>query len=135
MPLVNKSLEICLKEAEKQDMILAVENCPKGTDPLVTLRIIKEFNSPHLKLCPDIGNIREDIRYSTFEPLLPYACHIHAKTYNFNNEGEEKSINYKKVLGMIKKAGYDKYISIEFEGEDNEFTGVKNSFALIKKYS
>jgi len=133
-PLSVSSFEECLKEAKRRNITLAIENCPKGTDPAVVRKIVKEFNSPYLKTCPDIGNIRIDIRYSSFELLLPFAVHVHAKTYQFAKNGEETTIDYNKVMKMLKDNDYRGYITIEFEGESDEFTGVKKSLDLIKNY-
>jgi len=134
LPFVKSCFEKCLREAEKRGICLAVENCPRGTDPKVVLRLVEEFDSPYLKICADIGNIREDIRYSSFQSLLPHAVHIHAKTYRFDVQGEEISIDYRRVMDMLKRAHFNKYVSVEFEGEGNEREGVEKSIALVKKY-
>jgi len=133
-PLTVSCIEECLKLAENKKIVLAIENCPKGTDPAVVKKLVEEFNSPYLKTCPDIGNIRADIRYPSFNSLLSLAVHVHAKTYKFKKDGQETTIDYNKVMKMLKDNDYRGYISIEFEGESDEFTGVKKSLDLIKNY-
>jgi sugar phosphate isomerase/epimerase len=133
-PLTVLCFEECLKLAEDKKIVLAIENCPKNTDPTVVKRIIEEFSSPFLKACPDIGNIRKDIRYKAFEPLLPFAVHIHAKTYHFEDDGRETFIDYERVMKMIYNQNYEGCISIEYEGDGDEFEGVTNSVRLIKRY-
>jgi len=133
-PLVISCFEECLKLAEDKKIVLAIENCPKDTDPMVVKRIIEEFNSPFLKACADIGNIRKDIRYEGFESLLPFAVHIHAKTYNFEDDSRETTIDYDRVMKMIYNHNYEGYISIEYEGDGDELEGVKSSERLIKRY-
>ncbi len=133
-PFVKSCLEKCLREAEQRNICLAVENCPRDTDPKVVLRLVEEFDSPYLKICPDIGNIREDIRYSSFQSLLPYAVHVHAKTYQFDSQGEEITIDYSKVREMLRQAHFNRYVCLEFEGEGDEREGVEKSVALAKKY-
>jgi sugar phosphate isomerase/epimerase len=56
-PLAVSCFEECLKLAEDKKIVLAIENCPKNTDPTVVKRIIEEFSSPFLKACPDIVGI------------------------------------------------------------------------------
>jgi sugar phosphate isomerase/epimerase len=132
LPFSLECFEKCLDKAIKNNIVLAIENCPKNTDPAVVVDIVKYFNSKYLMLCPDIGNIRADIRYKAFEPLLPWAVHIHAKTYDFDREGNENSIDYHRVLRMIQKYNFKEYISIEYEGEKDELWGIKNSMSLLK---
>lgn len=133
-PYVVECFKECLKEAEERGIVLAVENCPKDTDPSVLIKLMEEFESPYLRTCPDIGNIMEGIRYSSFKPLIPYAVNAHAKTYCFDDLGEETSISYEKVIGMLKEADYNNYICIEFEGGGGEIDGIKKSKEVIKKY-
>ena len=133
-PFAISCFEECLKLAEDKKIVLAIENCPKNTDPTVVKRIIEEFSSPFLKACPDIGNIREDIRYEAFESLLPFAVHIHAKTYHFEDDGRETFIDYERVMKMIYNQNYEGCISVEYEGDGDEFEGVTSSLKLIKGY-
>lgn len=133
LPFALTCFEKCLNNAIKNNIILAIENCPKDTDPSVVIEIVKYFNSKYLMLCSDIGNIRADIRYKAFESLLPWAVHIHAKTYDFDSEGNESTIDYVRVLQMIKKYKFKGYLSIEYEGEKDELWGVENSVRLLKR--
>lgn len=133
-PLTISCFKECLKFAKSKKIVLAIENCPKGTDPAVVKRIIEEFDSPFLQACPDIGNIREDIRYSAFESLLPFAVHIHAKTYHFEDDGRETFIDYERVMKMIHNQNFTECISIEYEGDNDELKGVTNSVKLIRQY-
>lgn len=133
-PFVRSCFEKCLREAEKRKICLAVENCPQDTDPKVILPLVKDFDSPYLKTCPDIGNIRANIRYPSFRSLLPYAVHVHAKTYQFDSQGEEMTIEYRKVMNMLKEIHFNRYVSVEFEGEGNETEGVEKSVTLVRKY-
>lgn len=133
-PFARSCLGQCLREAEKRGIRLAVENCPRDTDPTVVLRLVEELDSPYLQTCPDIGNIPEDIRYRAFQSLLPYAAHVHAKTWRYDLQGREANIDYDKVMNMLRQAGFDGYISVEFEGKGNEREGVEKGLALVKKY-
>jgi len=133
-PYVVECFNECVKKAEELGIVLAVENCPKNTDPFVVNKLIKEFETPYLRTCPDIGNIREDIRYSAFKPLIPCAVNVHAKTYDFDSEGEETSISYEKVMNILKEADYNGFICIEYEGERGEINGIRKSKNIITKY-
>ncbi|GAB4112312.1 MAG: hypothetical protein Kow00103_01350 [Candidatus Caldatribacteriota bacterium] len=133
LPHTLASFEKCLKNAIINNIVLAIENCPRETDPGVIIEIVKYFNSKNLMLCPDIGNIKPEIRYAAFESLLPWAVHIHAKTYDFDKNGNESTIDYYKVLDIIKKYNFNGCISIEYEGDKDELWGVEKSISLIRK--
>ena len=105
--------------SKKADWILAVI---KGTDP-------KWIGS-----CLDFGNWPSDVRYSETQKLAPYAYHVHAKTHNFGPDGEETEVDYGRVLGMMKEAGYRGAVSIEFEGPGDQIEGVKKTRDLILKH-
>ncbi|MEN8075812.1 TIM barrel protein [Clostridioides difficile] len=47
---------------------------------------------------------------------IEYIYHTHAKCYNTNENYEETSIPIKEVVEAYKKAGYDGYLSTEYEG-------------------
>jgi sugar phosphate isomerase/epimerase len=47
---------------------------------------------------------------------MPYVLHIHGKFWSMTEDCEEPSIKYKEVLPIIVQAGYEGYISAEYEG-------------------
>lgn len=53
---------------------------------------------------------------SIMDGLEKYINHFHFKLYEMTEEGVEYSIDYKEVLEYLHKAGYQKYVSTEYEG-------------------
>jgi sugar phosphate isomerase/epimerase len=47
---------------------------------------------------------------------MPYIIHVHGKFWEMTEDNEEPNINYRDVLPVFVQAGYDGYISAEFEG-------------------
>ena len=47
---------------------------------------------------------------------MPYIVHIHAKFLDMTDEGYEYSCPYDQVIDVLKKGGYDGYLSSEYEG-------------------
>lgn len=47
---------------------------------------------------------------------IPYIYHTHAKCYNINENYEETSMPLKKIVDAYKKAGYQGFLSTEYEG-------------------
>ena len=90
---------------------------------------------------PDFGNFTIDRdndvkydRYKGMKELLPYAKGVSAKCYNFNDKGYETTIDFERMLRLVKKAKYKGHIGIEFEGKEMpEVNGVMACKNLMKK--
>ncbi len=128
----------CVKEvanyAAERDVIIAMENhgnyCNSASE---IIEMIETIGSEYVRACPDTGNFRGDV-YDELERLAPLAAHIHAKTYEFDEDGEETSLNYERIFRIMKDAGFDGTYSLEYEGEGDELENVKKSLALFKRY-
>lgn len=102
--------------------------------------VIKGVNNKYCGTLPDFGNFtidrREGItydRYKGVKELMPYAKGVSAKTYEFDEKGDETTIDYRKMLEIVKDAGYRGYIGIEFEGQMPEDEGIKASKELLMR--
>ena len=76
---------------------------------------------PRCGTLPDFGNFRigngeEYDRYQGMTELMPWARGVSAKSYDFDEEGNDTLIDYYKILQIVKDAGYKGYIGIEYEG-------------------
>ncbi|MFT5861413.1 MAG: sugar phosphate isomerase/epimerase [Flavobacteriales bacterium] len=61
--------------------------------------------------------VEEYDKYRGVEELMPLAKAVSAKSYAFDADGNETTIDYEKMLRIVKDAGYDGYIGVEFEGD------------------
>lgn len=111
--------------------------------------VMKQVGRDNVGTLPDFGNfcishpwgtIQEgctdmyDI-YKGIQQLLPYAKGVSAKTYDFDGNGEQPLMNYKRLLDLVKASGFKGYIGIEYEGINQpEDEGVRNTQKLLKKY-
>jgi sugar phosphate isomerase/epimerase len=67
--------------------------------------------------------------------LLPYAKGVSAKTYDFDADGEQPLLDYKKLIAIVKDSGFKGYMGIEYEGLNQpEFDGVRKTQNLLSKY-
>jgi sugar phosphate isomerase/epimerase len=74
-------------------------------------------------------------RYKGVEMLLPYAHALSVKGLQFDQRGEETTIDYKRMMELTHQAAYDHYLGIEYEGEDlNPRVGVQKIMDLVRKY-
>lgn len=101
--------------------------------------VIKAVNSPYCGTLPDFGNFRisgtENYdRYQGVEELLPYAKGLSAKSYDFDLSGNETTIDYKRMLNMVRKAGWTGIIGIEYEGNRlGEEEGIRATKVLLER--
>jgi len=113
----------------------AVENHDGlSSDPAVLAEFVQHFHSPYLGVCMDFGNFEGD-RASGMQTLAPHAIHVHAKSREFNAQGEETQIDYRMCVDALKSAGYAGAISIEYEGHDDPAIGIKRTRDLLERYA
>jgi sugar phosphate isomerase/epimerase len=133
---VIKSLERILPVAEKYDVDLAIENhwgISSYTKNI--LQIIEHFRSKNLGTCPDFGNFSiHQNRYTELQKLLPYAKEVHAKSYQFNTNGEEISFDYQKCISLVKSSGFKGPMVIEYEGRGDKLRNSFKTRELILRY-
>jgi len=66
--------------------------------------------------------------------LMPFAKAVSAKTHDFDADGNEIHTDYKKMLQIVKSAGYTGYIGIEYEGSElDEVTGIQKTIDLMRR--
>jgi len=98
------------------------------------LRIIRGTDPKWVGSCLDFKNWPAEVLHEENAKLAPYAYHTHAKAHSFTAEGEETTVDYARVLKMLKDAKYKGAVSIEFEGPEDQIEGVKKTRDLILKY-
>jgi sugar phosphate isomerase/epimerase len=111
--------------------------------------VMRQVNRPNVGTLPDFGNFCithpwgntqdpcQDAydRYKGVEELLPFAKGVSAKTYDFDEHGEQPLMDYKRLIGLVKVANFKGYIGIEFEGyNQSEEEGIRKTKALLEKY-
>jgi sugar phosphate isomerase/epimerase len=103
-----------------------------SSDPDILIRLMKQVNLPNFGVLPDFGNFYGKIdRYDAVKKLMPYAKGVSFKCYEFGPDGKETKIDMDRMMSIVKAAGYQGWVGIEFEGEKTpEFEGI----AQAKKY-
>jgi len=102
---------------------------------------IKQVNLPNCGTLPDFGNFiinketREEYdRYQGVTELMPFAKAVSAKSYDFDEAGNETKIDYVKMMSIVLKAGYHGFVGIEYEGGRlGEYDGIKATKKLLER--
>ena len=72
--------------------------------------------------------------YKGVEEMMPKAFAVSAKSNDFDVNGDEKTIDYMKMLKIVKSFGYTGYIGVEYEGKRlSEVEGIKATRDLLIK--
>ncbi len=135
--------------AAKENINIIIENHGLySSDAKLITEIIEQVNKSNFGTLPDFGNwclsakwgsTQGDCsetynRYQGVSEFLPFAKGVSAKSYNFNEKGEDTKIDYYKMLEIVKNSGYNGHIGIEYEGEKlSEHEGILATKALIEK--
>ena len=73
-------------------------------------------------------------RYKGVNDLMPFAKALSAKSYDFLDNGDEKYIDYYKMMNIVNNHPYDGYIGIEYEGNRlSEDEGILATKKLLEK--
>lgn len=129
-----ESMQECLVAAEKAGVVLAIENhwgVSSNIDYL--LEIYKPLaSSPAMGMNVDTGNFVGD-PYPQFERLAPYATIVQAKTYYGGGHYYDLDLDYKRIAGILRKANFNGYVSLEMEGKEDPATAVPKSLKVLRE--
>lgn len=138
------------EEGSKRKINVLVENHGLHTsDAGFITDIIKNVDNKFLGTLPDFGNWCLNKEWGStmggqcteiYDPykgvseMLPFAKGVSAKSYEFDSDGNETTIDYKKMFELVKASDFNGYIGIEYEGTKlNEDKGIRATKNLIEK--
>ena len=119
--------------------------------------LIEKVDNPNFGVLVDIGNFlcADEEPTQAVKRVVPYALHVHAKDFHLKcersdpGEGWFKSrggvwlrgsivghgnVNVKGCLEILKEAGYDGFLSIEFEGMEDNRKALEIGLANLTRY-
>jgi sugar phosphate isomerase/epimerase len=135
LALAVESCRHLVDHAEKLGLSVLIENHGGiSDDPEMLARLIEDVSTEWMGACPDFGGFEEAVRYEGLEKLMPLAKLVHAKSYAFDESGEETTIDYARCMKIIKSIGFSGVLSIEYEGEEDQFEGIRKTKELITRY-
>ena len=115
-----------------------------SSDADLLMEVMGDVNKDNCGTLPDFGNFcisrkwgygsdvcdNEYDKYLGVKKLMPKAFAVSAKSHAFDEYGNETDIDYKKMLSIVKEAGYKGYIGVEYEkislSEEDGIIATKN---------
>jgi sugar phosphate isomerase/epimerase len=126
--------------AAPMDLCVIVENHGgPSSDGNWLAGVMKLAAHPRVGTLPDFGNFRvsdteEYDRYKGVAELMPYAKAVSAKSFDFDDRGEETTIDYARMMKIVTQAGYHGRVGIEYEGSRlSEPDGVDATKRLLER--
>jgi L-ribulose-5-phosphate 3-epimerase len=101
--------------------------------------VMRKVNLPNCGTLPDFGNFdlgegKQYDRYKGTAELMPMAKAVSAKSFDFDAAGNETTIDYRRMMKIVKAAGFRSYVGIEYEGDRlPESEGVRATKMLLEK--
>jgi sugar phosphate isomerase/epimerase len=97
--------------------------------------VIKNVDLPNCGTLPDFGNFPPEAdKYKSVEMLMPYAKGVSAKSYDFDDNGDETKIDFYRMLKIVVDSGYKGYVDVEYEGNRlSEDEGIVATKKLLEK--
>ncbi|HHV62830.1 MAG TPA: sugar phosphate isomerase/epimerase [Firmicutes bacterium] len=114
-------------------MVLLENHGGISSDPENIARLFEEIGHKNFGACPDFGNFAPEVRYQGLMAMARYAVMAHAKTYDFDEKGQVPQFDFARCIAILKDAGFDGYLSVEFEGKGDQYAGVERTIELIKE--
>lgn len=110
-----------------------------SSNPDALVALMKAVNSPNFGTLPDFGNFPKkngkyaiDI-YDAIARMMPYAKGVSAKSYDFDENGNETTLDYPRIMKIVSDAGYHGFVGIEYEGGRlSEPEGIKATKKLLE---
>jgi sugar phosphate isomerase/epimerase len=148
--MIDALKQLCTYAAKSNINVLIENHGLYSSDGKWIVEIMRQVNMANCGTLPDFGNwcttakwgstqdgkdCKEVYdRYVGISDMLPFARGVSAKSYAFNEQGDETIIDYGKMLKMVKDAKFSGYVGIEYEGSQlNEFAGIRATKKLLEE--
>lgn len=101
--------------------------------------VMELVDHPGCGTLPDFGNFKVDAkteydRYLGVKELMPFAKAVSAKSYDFDEHGEDSKTDYLRMMKIVVAAGYNGWVGIEYEGGKlPEEDGILATKALLER--
>jgi sugar phosphate isomerase/epimerase len=134
------SLKRVAEYAAAKNVVVHLENDnPVAEDPFFLVQLIERVNSPWLHSNPDFCNTlatgREEYAYKGIAAMFQRAygiCHI--KDSETNDKGQVFRVDMARTFGILKRANYRGYCSMEFDSAGDPYAGTAALIAQTLQY-
>jgi sugar phosphate isomerase/epimerase len=126
--------------AAAKNVVVHLENDnPVAEDPFFLVQLIEKVNSPWLHSNPDFCNSlatgREEYAYQGIAAMFQHAYGIcHVKDMETDEKGQVFRVDMARTFGILKRANYRGYCSMEFDAPGDPYAGTAALIAQTLQY-
>lgn len=149
LKLILDSLARVTRAAEEHGVVLALEN--HGGLPCTAeeqIGVIESIGSPNLRATIDVGNFMQcgEEGHEATRLVAGYAAYVHFKDFRKVEDASspwgwsiepctvgDGDVDHAACLRVLREAGYEGSVAIEYEGTEDELTGVPRSVAYTRR--
>ena len=111
-----------------------------SSNPVVLLALLSFVGKDRFGTLPDFGNFPKDRHnkymidiYRAIDMMMPFAKGVSAKSYDFDSQGRETTLDYARLMKIVTDSGYHGYVGIEYEGKRlSEPEGIRATRRLLE---
>ncbi len=133
LPMIA-ALRAVATEAERLGVRLVLENHNHGgfvQTASDVQAILHAVGSPALGLLLDTGNYLDGL--VSIERTVRLAWHVHAKFTKVLPDGRDVRVDHDAALRLLRGAGYEGCVSVEYEGDEPGMTAVPRALAYLRE--
>lgn len=106
-----------------------------SSHPPSLTRAIRLADRATVGTLPDFGNFPDGTdRYEAIRAMMPYAKAVSAKCYDFDENDQETTIDFERMMRIVVESGYRGYVGIEYEGSNlSEHHGILAAKRLLER--
>jgi sugar phosphate isomerase/epimerase len=134
------SLKRVADYAATKNVVVHLENDNAvSEDPFFLVRLIEKVSNPWLHSNPDFCNTlatgREEYAYKGIAAMFKHAYGIcHVKDKESNDKGQVFRVDMARTFGILKRANYRGYCSMEFDAYGDPYSGTAALIAQTLQY-
>jgi sugar phosphate isomerase/epimerase len=125
--------ELCAALKDSPVSVLIENITGFSRDPSWLLALVERIGVKQVGLLADFGNFDGD-KYVGMQQMLPLTKSICTKSWEFDEAGNETTIDFARMMKMIKDSKFQGCIAIEYLGSE-PVAGTQKTAALIKRSS
>jgi sugar phosphate isomerase/epimerase len=132
--LCLEALEECCDHAGKRGVMLGLENhggiVAEAAD---LLELVQSVKSPWLGINLDTGNFHTTDPYADLSRCAPYAVNVQIKVEIQPRGKSKEPADLPRLLGMLRDAGYQGYVVLEYEAAEDPWTAVPEALRKLRE--
>ena len=160
LPILAAKAKIVTAYAKERGVRTTTENhgyFVQDCERMVAL--LKAIDDPNFGLLCDVGNFMcaDEVSVNSVKTVAPYAIYVHAKDFMYLAKEDVETpppgyfptrggnylrgaaigdgvVNVKTCISILKDAGYDGFVSLEFEGPGDVLAEIRKGYGRLRDY-